>query len=170
MLASTSTDQIFGRLHIRYGAKLSAAYQGLDMGAVKADWADVLDGCSEHSVAYALVNLPIEWPPTAGQFRELCNRAPSPKLVAINAPSDPAARARGIERLRSLKIGDADPRAWIRRLIERQDRGEKLNNAQVHCLTEALTNLGLSTGAATAAESDAERTRRLKAESVRASL
>ena len=146
MLDSQAIEQIFGRLHVRYGAKLSGAYQGIDMHAVKADWADVLDGVRSDSITYALVNLPIEWPPTAGQFRDLCRHAPERKLAAILPPANPKARATGIEKLRALKIGDHDPRAWIVRLIDRQERGEKLNDGQAMALRGVLENLGLSDG------------------------
>lgn len=102
MLDSNAIDQIFGRLHVRYGVKLSAAYQGLEMRFVKADWADVLDGASPHCIAYALANLPDEWPPTAGQFLILCHSAPVKKLPALARPeATPEER----ERVRSLLAG-----------------------------------------------------------------
>jgi len=102
MLDSNAIDQIFGRLHVRYGVKLSAAYQGLEMRFVKADWADVLDGASSHCIAYALANLPNEWPPTAGQFLILCHSAPVKKLPTLDRPeATPEER----ERVRALLAG-----------------------------------------------------------------
>ncbi len=160
MLDSNAIEHIFGRLHVRYGAKLAAAYQGVEMRYVKDDWAELLDGISAHAIRYAITNLPLEWPPTVGQFRALCYDAPAQKLQQIDPPANPEELARGLSKLKALKIGAGDPRAWIGRLIERQDAGQKLNTAQKFCLTEALKNLGFL-GKEVAAN-DVERTEQLK--------
>ena len=103
MLDSKTLDDIFGRLHLRYGVKLTAAYQGLDMAYVKGDWAEVLDGSSPRAVTHALANLPLEWPPTAGQFLALCHQVPeAPRPIALPEPKPTEADK---ERVRKMISG-----------------------------------------------------------------
>jgi hypothetical protein len=56
------------------------------MAAVRTDWAETLGGFSGADIAYAMENLPDDRPPTVGQFRALCRRAPAPMLPRLDAP------------------------------------------------------------------------------------
>lgn len=91
MLPTRWVDELFGRLSLRYGAAFMAQYRDLDHAAVKADWADVLDGFERHPAAikHALDALPADRPPNALQFREACRRAPTPAAPALPAPDIP---------------------------------------------------------------------------------
>lgn len=75
-------EALFSRLAVRYGTAFANQYAGLDPAAVRADWAQVLDGTSGHSIEYALRNLPSDWPPTALKFRDLCRQAPAKPVPA----------------------------------------------------------------------------------------
>ena len=91
-------DEIHARLMVRYGSAWTAKWAGFDetlMQAVKADWADQLDGMSPASIRKALDSLPADFPPTATAFRALGQTrdeaAPAP--LALPAP-DPAGMRR----------------------------------------------------------------------------
>lgn len=82
-------DVLFDRLRVRYGVAFTRQYGDLDAAAVKADWADVLDGVSGDAIAYALQYLPSE-PLTALQFRDLCRAAPAlAPAAALPPPKTP---------------------------------------------------------------------------------
>lgn len=84
-------DALFDRLAVRYGALFTRQYDGIDLAAVKADWAGMLGGLSGAALRYGLANL-APLPPNALQFRDICLRAPpseSPQM--LDAPrADPA--------------------------------------------------------------------------------
>lgn len=93
-------DGLFGRLVLRYGAAFLRQWPDAEIDAVKADWADVLDGTPGDGIAYALRNLPGA-PLNALQFRALCRAAPRPDVPALPGPelrADPA-------RVRALVAG-----------------------------------------------------------------
>jgi hypothetical protein len=81
-------DRVFGRLMVRYADAWARMWVGLNMEAVRADWCDQLAGVQHRPEAlkHALEHLPLERPPTAAQFRELCNRAPMPVRHALPEP------------------------------------------------------------------------------------
>ncbi len=91
MLPKSWVDELFGRLALRYGAAFEAQYRGLDRDAVKADWADVLDGFERfpEAIKHALSVLPVDKPPNALQFRDACRRAPRPAQLALPPPQMP---------------------------------------------------------------------------------
>lgn len=88
MLPTRWVDELFGRLSLRYGAAFLAQYRDLDIAAVKADWADVLDGFERfpEAIKHALDVLPADRPPNALQFRDACRRAPRAAVAALPAP------------------------------------------------------------------------------------
>lgn len=71
MLSLRFVKEIHSRLAVRYGSAWRAKWEGLPMEAIEADWAEVLDGMQPPQIKAALANLPIEFPPTAAQFRKL---------------------------------------------------------------------------------------------------
>ncbi len=86
-------DSLFARLQVRYGSAWTRMWEGVDLNAVKADWAEELAGLANapESIKHALAHLPIDRPPNVGQFRALCIAAPS-KFVALPAPDMPPER------------------------------------------------------------------------------
>lgn len=71
MLSLRFVKEIHSRLAVRYGSAWRAKWDGLPMEAIEADWAEVLDGMQPPQIKAALANLPLEYPPTAAQFRKL---------------------------------------------------------------------------------------------------
>ena len=83
-------DALFDRLAVRYGALFTRQYDGIDLAAVKADWAGMLGGLSGAALRYGLANL-APLPPNAIQFRDICLRAPAEFKPMLEAPrADPA--------------------------------------------------------------------------------
>ena len=87
-LPNAWVDSLFARLAVRYGSAWTAKWEGLDMGAVRADWADELAVFQNwhEAISYGLVNLPLDRPPTVGQFRDLCRGAPARRPVLSAVP------------------------------------------------------------------------------------
>ena len=82
-------DSLFARLAVRYGSAWSAKWEGLDMAAVRADWADELAGYAKRpeAIKHALGHLPPDRPPNVSQFLLLCRNSPEPFPVLLPAPS-----------------------------------------------------------------------------------
>jgi hypothetical protein len=105
MLHSELLDRLFGKLAVRYGDAWFRKWDGIPMLAVRADWAEVLDGLGEASIAYGLQYLPVDFPPTASAFRELCNSRPAENPLPmlehkhVNGPG----AAEAIERMQRIK-------------------------------------------------------------------
>lgn len=94
---------MFAKLTLVYGRQFLDRWQGLDLDAVKADWARELEGFAEHPemLAYALQHLPPDRPPTVLQFRDIARRMPPPKVALLPAPAaDRAKVAALLERAR----------------------------------------------------------------------
>ena len=91
-LPSEWVDRIFEKLALVYGRDFLGRWDGLDMGAVKADWARELGRFANapDSIRFALDNLPVSKPPTVLEFKHLCNRAPE-YLPALLRPPQPSA-------------------------------------------------------------------------------
>lgn len=130
-------DRIFGRLALRYADQWLRMWEGFDMLAVRADWAEELAGLHapdrQHALKFGLENLPIDWPPNAAQFRAICNRAPEYVRPALPAPAaSPEGVRRAREAIASITLGAGrNPRAWALRLRDRHLSGDRLTDAQV---------------------------------------
>jgi hypothetical protein len=120
-MSSSWVDELLGRLAVRYGEAFTRQYTaaGVDAQAVRADWAEVLDGVSAESIRYALEYLPADKAPNALQFRALCRNAPrkEPEHEAItHKGSKPhprvAAALRGLAE--KLRIDSQNPRRWAK--------------------------------------------------------
>ena len=85
-------DRIFEKLALVYGRDFLGRWDGLDIRAVKADWAHELGRFNNapDSIRFALDSLPLTKPPTALEFKHLCNRAPE-YLPALLRPPQPSA-------------------------------------------------------------------------------
>lgn len=123
-------ERIFARLAVRYGRPFLARWDGLSMADVHADWADVLRGLDRRpsAIAYALEHLPIDRPPTAGEFRALCNACPQEPIPEVPAPpADPARVAAATAACRGSRPQILGARAWAERLRARELAGEHLS-------------------------------------------
>lgn len=103
-LPDSWVEALFARLSVRYGAAWLRQWEGIDMAAVKADWAEQLGGASSGAIKHALECLPVDRPPTVGQFQALCRNAPTYAPPALPAPKlSPERRAELSEKLRGLR-------------------------------------------------------------------
>lgn len=90
-------DSLFARLAVRYGSAWAAKWEGLDMAAVRADWAAELAGYVNRpeAIKHALIHLPVDRPPNVAQFVLLCRGVPDAPLprLPMPAPTDEAKAA-----------------------------------------------------------------------------
>lgn len=125
-LPSPWVDALFAKLSLAYGVAFQRQYDGLDPDAVKAEWASTLAPlrANPKAIAYGLDNLAPDKPPTAMQFRAICNRRPDAPMVALPAPvaePSPEVAAKVAEIARSAGVTTVlDPLAWARRLKARE--------------------------------------------------
>lgn len=137
-------DKIFSRLTVRYGDRFLNRWKGIDMDAVRFDWAETLSGFKNwpDAISYALDNIDDEKPPTAAMFRAIASRAPKPEVLALPEPkANPekvAAELAKLAPLRAEVVSRVDHKAWAKTLKARHESGEKLNMNQVRCYRAAL--------------------------------
>jgi hypothetical protein len=86
-LPAAWVESLLAKLQVRYGEAFARQYADLDPAAVKADWAEVLEGFTYDAIAYGLRYLPSDKPPIASQFRDICRRAPAPERPRLEAPT-----------------------------------------------------------------------------------
>lgn len=81
-------DRVFMKLTLAYGHDFLRRWEGLDMELVKQDWIHTLGGFlrSREALTYAVEHLPPGQPPTALQFRALCNARPTTSQPLLPAP------------------------------------------------------------------------------------
>lgn len=130
--------RIFAKLAVRYGQAFLRRWDGLDIKAVHADWAEQLArfAARPDCIKYALDNLPTDKPPTVSEFRALCNAAPEPNVPRLAAPKSvpPAEVVQAIKAIGSPH----DPKAWAYTLQAREKAGEQLHTVQRRFWREAL--------------------------------
>ena len=105
-LPDSLIDSLFARLQVRYGAAWVAMWNGIDIDAVKADWADELAGFASApgAIRHGLDHLPPDRPPNVAQFRALCRNRPDYAAPALAAPkATEADRLRVRQMLAGLK-------------------------------------------------------------------
>jgi hypothetical protein len=142
MLPDAWVDRIFARLAVRYGVAFTRQWDGIDPALVKADWAEQLSGLVADDLDHGLHHLPVDRPPTVGQFRECCRRTPSSPPIALpSPPADPAVINRLLAKLRPALQHQGD-RGWAHRLKRRDEAGERLSLFQRQCYREALYGSG----------------------------
>lgn len=147
-LQSKYVDRIFARMLIRYGVLWIRMWENVDPDELKADWADVLGRFSVESLQYGLDNLPTDKPPTASQFRAICNNMPARYDVALIGQNASKASPEVISKMaataEAMRAG-ADPHAWARALKAKPK--EALTIAQREALERFDSNTqGLGTG------------------------
>lgn len=165
-LDSRTVDAIHTRLLARYGTRWTALYAGVPPEAVKADWADVLDGLQLFGIRRALSLLPMDYVPNAAQFRALALSGPpstvdSTAIAADRPPADRPRLVRELSRIAELQ-SKRGPKQWAYDLRDREKRGERLSQLQRSAWREALRAPESGGG-----ETDLALTARLKDESAR---
>lgn len=102
-LPAAWVDSLFARLAVRYGSSWTRLWEGLDMAAVKDDWAECLSAYAKRpeAIEHALDNLPNDRPPIAPQFALLCRNAP--QLFRPQLPPPEATPQRRMEVQELLK-------------------------------------------------------------------
>lgn len=118
-------DRVFARILIRYGAVWMRMWEGIDEGAVKADWARELDAMPDFRLAYALDHLPADRPPGVAAFRALCMAAPAHVQARLPAPKPDPVAVRDITDRVKGGLKPHDPLAGARRLRQREQAGDK---------------------------------------------
>ena len=140
-LPSAWVDKIFEKLSLVYGRDFAGRWEGLDLKAVKADWAHELGGFEVRPAAikHALETIDPSRPPTVLQFRDLCAKAPVMNPPAL--PSPPANPAIVAQVLSGMKrpVG-FDFKAWARRLRAREHRADRLTKFQRDAWRTALAS------------------------------
>ena len=136
-LPAAWVDRIFEKLALVYGQSFLRRWDGLDLVAVKADWAHELRGFAQapNAIAHGLAHLPSEGPPpTVLQFRQLCVRAPLVEREALTqsqsqSKPDPQRVAATLARLRDQRPGPRDPKGWAWAMKAREERDPKCLSA-----------------------------------------
>ncbi|WP_052736104.1 hypothetical protein [Aquincola tertiaricarbonis] len=141
-LPAVWVDQIFEQLTLRYGHDFLRRWEGMNMAAVKADWARTLGGLDANpdALLYGLEHLPEREAPTAGQFRALCNTAlREERQQALPMPKPKPDQARNAaQQLRRIGRGPANPLQWAIDLQAQEKAGRPLTEAQRSAWREAL--------------------------------
>jgi hypothetical protein len=117
MLNHKVIDRLFARLLLRYGAQWMRMWEGIDMDAVKAEWADELSVYATNldAIAYGLDHLPPDFPPNIAQFKAICNRRPDAPTLAL--PSPPINHQMADSALKAYKVtGKPTPSEWMAQL------------------------------------------------------
>ncbi len=144
-LSESWIDRIHARMLVRYGVAWMRMWEGIDPGAVKADWAEELDGfaINPDAIKHALDHLPPDRPPNAAQFKALCMTAPRFAPKALPAPkADPAVVAAAMARIKPPP--GRDPKAWAHELRSREERGDRLTITQKTMWRAALRHAVIS--------------------------
>lgn len=153
-------DRIFERLTLTYGRQFLSRWEGLDLLAVKADWAQHLSGFQQNpdAIRYGLDHLPADQPPTVVQFAAVCRRyapAAAPQLPAPKPTPERLAQhlaALGTARPNRAAIEVRVGTAWARALHEVHEgrlqlsHKKPLTQAQVAMYRRALRMDSAPTG------------------------
>lgn len=138
-------DRIFGRLTVRYGDRFLNRWKGVDIDAVKHDWAAVLAGFENwpEAIAFAFDHLDDEKPPTATMFRTIALGAPKPDRVALPEPAaDPERLRAEIAKLAPVRAATqaqtVDSKAWTHRILTRFAAGEKISPTVLQMARQGL--------------------------------
>lgn len=150
-LSLAAVDRLFDRLATNYGREWSSKWDGMEVGKVKAAWADELSPWSnrEHglpAIAWALENLPPRAPGLPA-FKELLRQAPRAASEPEALPRrDPAGSARVAAELATLREAfDSSPprqfvdrRAWAHAIVGRANAGGVVAPAVLRMAQQAI--------------------------------
>ena len=118
---------IFSKLSLTYGRDFLSRYEGQDIHAVKADWADKLSGLQNRpgAIKHALETQGAK-APNVIEFKEACNRAPVRAMLAIAPPkANQDVIDRAIAAMREVTRFKGDRLDPIRALRRRELEGDK---------------------------------------------
>jgi hypothetical protein len=142
-LPAAWTDRIFEKLTITYGRDFLSRWEGMDLNAVKSDWANELSGLFRHpsSIAWALDHLP-EKPPTVVQFRRIANEMPAQAAPRLEYDAAGQERiATEIAKLAPIVTKTrADSRDWARRIVAKAESGGDVTRVVLAMARDALNN------------------------------
>lgn len=146
-LSTKATDRLIERLAATYGADWTRKWAGLETPAIKTVWAAELEVFDSEPglarIAWAVHNLP-ERCPNAIEFKRLCYQAPAADEPLLPAPAaDPERMKAELAKLggASKKPTPASPghmKDWARRLVARNDAGDKIRPISLKFAREAL--------------------------------
>jgi len=132
-------EWVMSKLALTYGVRFHDLYAGMAPEMVRRNWAKELDGVSSEGIKYALRNLPEKYPPNVLEFKRLCYSRrdeaqrlalPPPKPRAMS-PEDKVKLAKAMAPIRDAWAArERDPRAWARKLKQRELMCEPLTLAQ----------------------------------------
>jgi hypothetical protein len=129
---------------LAYGHEFLRRWDGMDLSAVKADWAHELRRFhgNREAIAYGLSNLPVGRPPTVLEFRSICHSRPQQTIIPIDPPAVPKAKIAALMAKLSAPPpaapeGEPDLR-WARQIMARHKRGERVRQAVLTMAEEAL--------------------------------
>lgn len=134
-------DRIFDKLALTYGRDFLGRYEGMDINAVKSDWAHELSGFFAHpsAIAFALSSLP-DRAPSVIEFRKIARLAPAAEAPRIEV--SPAGKERIAAELAKvapvLKAPTSGFRDWARRIVARHESGGRITKAQIDMARDAL--------------------------------
>lgn len=140
-----AVDRLFSRLAATYGAAWDRARGTAPVSDWKSAWGYELGGFTDDlkSIAWALENLP-ERCPNVIEFRNICRLSPRDDVPRLEVPkADPKKIAAELLRLGELRSQQATeppagPKEWARRILRRQEAGERLKPICVKFAQEAL--------------------------------
>ncbi len=101
-----AVDMIFTKLSLVYGRDFLSRWEGIDLDAVKADWAHELGGLlnKPQAIKHALTHLPAK-PPNVVEFSKLCLSMPEDTTKALPLPKiDKEGQARIKEMLAKSRL------------------------------------------------------------------
>lgn len=143
-LPESWVKRVFDKLTLVYGHRFLGRYSGIDLDAVREDWAHELRMYAQapQAIKYALEHLPEGDPPTVLEFRALCNRRPhDPVPMLPPSKPDPEKARQAAEAVRGAFTSRQDTHAWAYALQERHARGETLTPAQIAAYKDALAEV-----------------------------
>jgi hypothetical protein len=142
MLPDAWIDRIFDKLALTYGRAWAAKWDGLDVGAVKTNWANELAGleAQPEAIRYGLMNLPADRPPTVLEFRAIARRCPAPNLPRLGTPKGgmPPWVREALACLRLPVEKSPDGKDWARRIAAKAARGEYVYPTPLRLARETL--------------------------------
>lgn len=138
-LPAAWVDRIFAKLSLVYGSGFMRQWEGMNLDAVKDDWASELAGLqqSPQSIAYAFEVLPPDRPPNVLQFKALCLKAPQYAPKALPAPAADPDIVKAVMDAVSRPDGFSH-RKWAEALRDKERSGYRLGAFQKSAWREAL--------------------------------
>lgn len=137
-------DRLFARLAATYGAAWERSLGSTPLADVKTAWGHELSGFSGRleAIAWALENLPPKCPNVI-EFKNLCRQAPAPEAPRLPEPkADPERVKAELAKLapvrQAVATSQRDGREWARRILARQEAGDRIRPITLRFAKEAL--------------------------------